>query len=339
MKVFVTGSSGFIGFHLSKKLLEKGYSIHGFDSMNKYYDVKIKKARLKILKKYKKFSFTKNKLENKKILTDSILRFKPTIIIHLAAQAGVRYSIENPKAYMDSNITGTYNIIELAKKINIKHLLIASSSSVYGANKKLPFTEIDKTETQLSIYAATKKSTESIAHSYSNIWRIPITMLRFFTVYGPWGRPDMALFKFTKGIINKKKIDIYNNGKMYRDFTFIDDIVNGITALINKAPNLNQLGKIRNDSLSPVAPFRILNIGNTKKVFLLDFINELEKQLRKKAIRNYMKMQKGDVKITVSNTSLLRKITNYNPKTNYKTGIKKFLEWYLFYYKINNKLF
>ena len=338
MKIFVTGSSGFIGFHLSKKLLEKGYSIHGFDSMNKYYDVKVKKARLKILKKYKKFSFTKNKLENKKILTDSILRFKPTIIIHLAAQAGVRYSIENPKAYMDSNITGTYNIIELAKKINIKHLLIASSSSVYGANKKLPFTEIDKTETQLSIYAATKKSTESIAHSYSNIWRVPITMLRFFTVYGPWGRPDMALFKFTKGIINKKKIDIYNNGKMYRDFTFIDDIVNGITALINKAPNLNQLGKIRNDSLSPVAPFRILNIGNTKKIFLLDFINELEKQLGKKAIRNYMKMQKGDVKITVSNTSLLRKITNYNPKTNYKTGIKKFLEWYLFYYKINNKL-
>jgi UDP-glucuronate 4-epimerase len=338
MKVFVTGSSGFIGFHLSKKLLEKGHSVKGFDSMNKYYDVKIKKARLKILKKYKKFSFTKNKLENKKILTDSILRFKPTVIIHLAAQAGVRYSIENPQVYMDSNITGTYNIIELAKKINIKHLLIASSSSVYGANKKLPFTEIDKTDTQLSIYAATKKSTESIAHSYSNIWRVPITMLRFFTVYGPWGRPDMALFKFTKGIINKKKIDIYNNGKMYRDFTFIDDIVNGITALINKAPNLNQLGKIRNDSLSPVAPFRILNIGNTKKVFLLDFINELEKQLGKKAIRNYMEMQKGDVKITVSSTRLLRKIINYNPKTNYKTGIKKFLEWYLFYYKINNKL-
>ena len=338
MKVFVTGSSGFIGFHLSKKLLEKGHSVKGFDSMNKYYDVKIKKARLKILKKYKKFSFTKNKLENKKILTDSILRFKPTIIIHLAAQAGVRYSIENPKAYMDSNITGTYNIIELAKKINIKHLLIASSSSVYGANKKLPFTEIDKTETQLSIYAATKKSTESIAHSYSNIWRVPITMLRFFTVYGPWGRPDMALFKFTKGIINKKKIDIYNKGKMYRDFTYIDDIVNGITSLINKPPNSNQLGKIRNDSLSPVAPFRILNIGNTKKVFLLDFINELEKQLGKKAIRNYMALQKGDVKTTVSSTALLKKITNYNPKTNYKTGIKKFLEWYLFYYKINKKL-
>ena len=334
MKIFVTGSSGFIGFHLSKKLLEKGHSVHGFDSMNKYYDVKIKNARLKILKKYKKFSFTKNKLENKKTLSKSISKFKPTTIIHLAAQAGVRYSIENPKAYMDSNIIGTYNIIELGKKIKIKHLLIASSSSVYGANKKLPFTEIDKTETQLSLYAATKKSTESIAHSYSNIWKIPITMLRFFTVYGPWGRPDMALFKFTKGIINKKKIDIYNKGKMYRDFTYIDDIVNGITSLINKPPNSNQLGKIKNDSLSPVAPFRILNIGNTKKVFLLDFINELEKQLGKKAIRNYMSMQKGDVKITVSNTSLLKKITKYNPKTHYKIGIKKFLEWYLFYYKI-----
>ena len=337
MKIFVTGSSGFIGFHLSKKLLEKGHNVHGFDSMNNYYDVKIKKARLKILNEYKKFSFTKNKLENNKILSKSILKFKPRVIVHLAAQAGVRYSIEKPRVYLDSNITGTYNIIELAKKVNVKHLLIASSSSVYGANKKLPFKETDKTETQISIYAATKKSTESIAHSYSHIWKIPITMLRFFTVYGPWGRPDMALFKFTKGITNRKKIDIYNNGKMYRDFTYIDDIVNGINALINKAPNLNQLGKIRNDSLSPVAPFRILNIGNTKKVYLLDFINALEKELGRKAIRNYMPMQKGDVKMTVSDTTLLKKLTGYNPKVNYKTGIKKFLEWYSVYYKINNK--
>ena len=337
MRIFVTGSSGFIGFHLSKKLLEKGHTVHGFDSMNKYYDVKLKKARLKILKEYKKFSFTKNKLENKKILSQSILKFKPTIIIHLAAQAGVRYSIENPEAYMNSNIIGTYNVIELAKKINIKHLIISSSSSVYGANKNLPFSENDKTETQLSIYAATKKSTESIAHAYSNVWKLPITILRFFTVYGPWGRPDMALFKFTKGIINKKKIDIFNNGKMYRDFTYIDDIVNGVIALMRKAPNLNQLGKIRNDSLSPVAPYRILNIGNTKKIYLLDFINELEKQLEKKAIRNYMKMQKGDVKITLSNTSLLKKIAKYNPVIDYKIGIKKFLKWYLSYYKINKK--
>ena len=205
MKIFITGSSGFIGFHLSKKLLDTGHSIHGLDSMNNYYDIKLKKARHQILKKYKKFYFTKGKIENQKILSKSILKFKPSIIIHLAAQAGVRYSIEKPRVYLDSNITGTYNIIECAKKVNIKHLLIASSSSVYGANKKFPFKEIDKTETQLSIYAATKKSTESIAHSYANIWKIPITMLRFFTVYGPWGRPDMALFKFTKGIINKKR--------------------------------------------------------------------------------------------------------------------------------------
>ena len=333
MKIFITGSSGFIGFHLSKKLLDNGHWVHGFDSMNNYYDVKLKKARLQILKKYNKFLFTKGKLENHKNLSKSILEFKPEIIVHLAAQAGVRYSIEKPRVYLDSNIIGTYNIIELAKKVNVKHLLIASSSSVYGANKKLPFKENDKTETQLSIYAATKKSTESMAHSYSNIWKIPITMLRFFTVYGPWGRPDMALFKFTKGIINKKKIDIYNRGKMYRDFTYIDDIVDGISILIKKAPNLKQFGKIKNDSLSPVAPFRILNIGNTQKVYLLDFLDALEKELGAKAKRNYMSMQKGDVKMTLSDTTLLKKLTGYNPKTNYKAGIKKFLKWYLLYYK------
>jgi len=333
MKIFITGSSGFIGFHLSKKLLDSGHSVHGFDSMNNYYDVKLKKARYKILKKYNKFLFTKNNLENQKVLSNTILKYKPKIIIHLAAQAGVRYSIEKPRVYLDSNITGTYNIIELAKKVNVKHLLIASSSSVYGANKKLPFKEIDKTETQLSIYAATKKSTESIAHSYSNIWKVPITMLRFFTVYGPWGRPDMALFKFTKGIIDNKKIDIYNKGKMYRDFTYIDDIIDGIKALINKAPNSKQLNKFKNDSLSSVAPFRVLNIGNTRKVYLLDFIDALEKELGKKAIRNYMPMQKGDVKMTLSDTTLLKKLTGYNPKTNFRLGIKNFLKWYLSYYK------
>jgi UDP-glucuronate 4-epimerase len=332
MKIFITGSSGFIGYHLSKKLLDNGHTIHGFDSMNNYYDVRLKKARYKILRKYKNFTFTKGNLENQKSINKSIVKFKPKILIHLAAQAGVRYSIDNPRLYLESNITGTYNVIESAKKVNVKHLLIASSSSVYGANKNLPFKEVDKTETQLSIYAATKKSTESIAHSYSNIWKIPITMLRFFTVYGPWGRPDMALFRFTKGIINKKKIDIYNKGKMYRDFTYIDDVVDGISALINKAPSLNQFGKIKNDSLSPVGPFRILNIGNTKKVYLLDFINAIENELGIKAIKNFMPMQKGDVKMTVSNTALLKKITNYNPKTNYKIGIKKFLKWYLEYY-------
>ena len=332
MKIFITGSSGFIGFHLSKKLLDKGHNVCGFDSMNSYYDLKLKNARYQILKKYLKFSFIKGNLENEKILDKSIQNYKPRIIIHLAAQAGVRYSIEKPRVYLDSNIIGTYNVIEASKKIKVKHLLIASSSSVYGANKKVPFKETDKTESQLSIYAATKKSTESIAHSCSSLWKVPITMLRFFTVYGPWGRPDMAYFKFTKKIINKKKIDIYNQGKMYRDFTYIDDIVDGVCLLINKAPNLNRIKKFTNDSLSSVAPFRILNIGNTQKIYLLDFINALEKEIGLKALRNYKPMQKGDVLMTLSDTSLLKKLTGYKPKTNYKVGIKKFLDWYLKYY-------
>jgi len=334
-KILVTGSSGFIGFHLSKKLLEKGIRVHGYDSMNSYYDVNLKKARYKILKRYKNFSFTKNRLENKKALEKIFKKFKPNIVIHLAAQAGVRYSIEKPRVYLDSNITGTYNIIEISKKMNVKHLIMASSSSVYGANKRIPFKETDKTETQLSIYSATKKSNESIAHSYSNIWKIPITMLRFFTVYGPWGRPDMALFKFTKGILANKKIDIYNNGKMYRDFTYVDDIVDGIKLLINKIPNNKHIGRYKNDSLSPVAPFRVLNIGNTKKVFLLDFIKEIEKALGKKAIRNYMPLQKGDVKQTLSNTNLLKSITGYKSKTNLRIGIRSFISWYKKYYNKN----
>ena len=333
MKIFITGTAGFIGFSLAKFLLESDHNVHGYDGITDYYDIKLKKNRNEILKKYKKFSFTKGMLENQTLLKKVIIKFKPEIIVHLAAQAGVRYSIKKPRVHLDSNITGTYNIIELAKKVNVKHLLIASSSSVYGANKKLPFREIDKTETQLSIYAATKKSTESIAHSYSNIWKVPITMLRFFTVYGPWGRPDMALFKFTKGIINKKKIDIYNRGKMYRDFTYIDDIVQCVSVLINKVPNIKQLGKIKNDSLSPVAPFRILNIGNTQRVYLLDFIDALERELGTKAIRNYMSMQKGDVPITFANTNLLKTLTGDLPKTDFKKGIKRFVDWYLEYYK------
>jgi len=333
MKILITGSSGFIGFHLSKLLLEKGNTIHGIDSMNNYYDVNLKKARLKILLKHKKFSFSKIDLENNKKIKNIFKKFKPKVVIHLAAQAGVRYSIDKPRVYLKSNIDGTFNVIEASHKVKVNHLIMASSSSVYGANKKIPFKEIDKTETQLSIYASTKKANESMAHSYSNIWNIPITMLRFFTVYGPWGRPDMALFKFTKGIIENKKIDIYNNGKMYRDFTYIDDIVNGIDLLINKPPSLKYKKKYKNDSLSSVAPFRVLNIGNTKKVFLLNFIKEIEKQLGKKAIRNYMPLQKGDVKQTLSDTSLLKSITKYNPKTNYKIGIKKFIDWYLKYYK------
>ena len=332
-KIFITGSSGFIGFHVAKKYLDKGFKVRGFDSMNNYYDVNLKKSRLNILKKYKNFSFTKGNLENQRILNNSIKKFKPVIIIHLAAQAGVRYSINNPDIYLNSNIYGTFNIIKVANQIKAKHLIIGSSSSVYGANKKIPFKEIDKTDHQVSFYAATKKSTESLAHSYSSLWNLPISILRFFTVYGPWGRPDMAYFKFTKNILNGKKIDIYNKGKMYRDYTYIDDIVDGIFKLTNKVPKLNSVKKYKNDSLSHVAPTRILNIGNTKKILLSDFINTLEKELKIKIKKNYMPMQKGDVLSTLSDSSLLKKITRYNPKTNYKTGIKKFLKWYLDYYK------
>ena len=332
MKIFVTGSSGFIGFHLSRKLLNKGYKIHGFDSMNDYYDIKLKRDRLKILKSFKNFSFTRDRLENKKKLEKIIKLFKPQIIIHLAAQAGVRYSIKKPQIYLNSNIIGTFNVIEASKKIKVRHLIIGSSSSVYGANKKFPFSETDKTDHQVSFYASTKKSAESLAHSYSSLWKIPITMLRFFTVYGPWGRPDMAYFKFTKKILAGNKIDIYNNGKLYRDYTYVDDIVDGICKLLNKVPSENSKKKFKKDSLSPIAPFRILNIGNTKKIYLLDFINVLEKLLNKKIKRNYLPMQKGDIHSTLSDSSLLKKITGYNPKTHYKVGIKKFLDWYLSYY-------
>jgi len=332
-KIYITGAAGFIGFHTVKKFLDKGFNVHGFDSMNNYYDVKLKKTRLSILNKYKNFSFTKGLLENQKLLNLSVTKFKPSIIIHLAAQAGVRYSIDNPDVYLNSNIIGTFNVIKIANKIGVKHLIIGSSSSVYGANKKIPFQEIDKTDHQVSFYAATKKSTESLAHSYSSLWKLPITMLRFFTVYGPFGRPDMAYYKFTKKILEGKKIDLYNRGKMYRDYTYVDDIVDGIYKLINKIPSQNSKKKFKKDSLSPVAPFRILNIGNTKKIFLLDFINTLEKELNIKIKKNYLPMQKGDVHSTLSDSSLLKRITGYNPKTNYKVGIRKFLNWYLSYYK------
>ena len=332
-KIYITGCSGFIGFHSAKKFLDKGFKVHGIDSMNNYYDVNLKKSRLKILKKYKNFSFTKGKIENKKIIDSSILKFKPSMIIHLAAQAGVRYSIKNPHTYLKSNIIGSFNIIEIARKINVKHLIIGSSSSVYGGNTKFPYKENDKTDHQISFYAATKKSVESLAHSYSALWKLPITILRFFTVYGPWGRPDMAYYKFTQNILIGRKINIFNKGEMYRDYTYIDDIVNGIFKLANKIPKQNKKLKIINDSLSPIAPFRILNIGNTKKIYLLDFINTLEKELKKKAKKKFLPMQKGDVVSTLSDTKLLKNLTNYIPKTSYKLGVKKFISWYKNYYQ------
>ena len=332
MKIFVTGTSGFIGFTLALSLLKKGHKVHGFDSINKYYDVRLKYARNKILRKFDNFRFTKGLLENEKKLKNIIVKFKPDFIIHLAAQAGVRYSLKKPRTYLSSNIIGTYNIIEIANLVKVKHLLIASTSSAYGANSKSPFSELDKADKQLSVYAATKKATESLAHSYSSLWKLPITMLRFFTVYGPWGRPDMALFKFTKAIIKRKKIDIYNNGEMYRDFTYIDDVVKAIELLIKKIPKLNSKMKIRNDSISSVAPFRIVNIGNQKKVYLKNFVKELEDVLQKKSIKNFMPMQKGDVKLTFSDTKLLKNLTGFQPKTSYKLGVRKFIDWYKSFY-------
>jgi len=332
-KILITGSSGFIGFSLALKLLKKGHKILGYDSINDYYDVNLKFSRNRILKIFKNFTFIKGELEDQKKLNKNVLSFKPEIIIHLAAQAGVRYSLDAPRKYLSTNIIGTFNIIEIAHKIKVKHLLIASSSSVYGANKQSVFKETDKTDNQLSIYAATKKSTESIAHSYSSLWKIPITMLRFFTVYGPWGRPDMAYFSFTKAIIKNKKINVYNKGEMYRDFTYIDDVTKSIELLINKIPSQNNKKKYKNDSLSNVAPFRIVNIGNQKKVYLKKFIIALENKLNKKAKKNNMSMQKGDVKKTLSNTHLLNQIINFKPKVNYIEGISGFVDWYKKYYK------
>jgi len=331
--ILITGTAGFIGFHIAKLLLEEGFTIHGYDGMTDYYDVNLKKARHEILSKYPNFSSTIGMLEDQQKLNDLAIKFQPTIIIHLAAQAGVRYSLENPRAYINSNIIGTFNVMEIAKKLNVKHLLMASTSSVYGSNLKMPFAETEKADIQLTIYSSTKKANESMAHSYSYLWKIPTTMFRFFTVYGPWGRPDMALFKFVSSILNNKPIDIYNNGEMYRDFTYIDDLVYGIKLLIETVPSENK-NIISSDSLSPVAPYRVVNIGNSNKVNLIDFVDTIEDILKKKAIRNYMPMQKGDVKATWSDCSLLKNLTNYSPKTNFRDGILKFIEWYRDYYNV-----
>ena len=332
MKILLTGSAGFIGYHVAKKMLDNGYKIFGLDNLNDYYDVNLKKARLASLQKSADYTNLIMDIGDFNQLNKVFEKHKPERIIHLAAQPGVRHSLKEPRAYINSNIYSFLNILEASRNFNIKHLVYASTSSVYGSNTRMPFSEDDRTDHPTNLYAASKKSNELMAHSYSHLFSIPVTGLRFFTVYGPWGRPDMAPLKFTKAILEGRPIDVYNNGNMERDFTYIDDIVDGIRLLINKVPNNKNFGKFNNDSLSPVAPFRILNIGNTKKVFLLDFIKEIEKVLGKKAIRNYMPLQKGDVKQTLSNTNLLKKLTGYNPKTDYKSGIKKFLNWYLNYY-------
>jgi UDP-glucuronate 4-epimerase len=330
MRVFITGTAGFIGFHLAKLLMNEGHTVHGYDGITDYYDVALKQRRHQMLKQNEHFSATEAMLEDMAGLQAAIEAFKPDMIVHLAAQAGVRYSLENPRAYVEANIIGTFNVMECARALEVRHLLMASTSSVYGANTDMPFDESQKADTPLTIYAATKKATESMGHSYAHIYNLPVTMFRFFTVYGPWGRPDMAPFKFTKAILEGMPIDIYNHGEMWRDFTYIDDLVHGIAGLMAAVPLPPEKREttVENDSLSPVAPFRIVNIGNSQKIRLLDFIEAIEKETGFKAIRNFMPMQAGDVPATWANADLLQKLTGYRPKTDLQAGIKQFVAWY-----------
>ncbi|MBO9433152.1 GDP-mannose 4,6-dehydratase [Ruegeria sp. R13_0] len=333
-RVLITGTAGFIGFHLAKLLLSEGFRVHGFDGMTDYYDVALKQRRHQMLLQNPGFTTTEDMLENHERLMQVADEFQPEVIIHLAAQAGVRYSLEEPRSYVNSNVIGTFNVMEVARQHKVQHLLMASTSSVYGANEDMPFTEVEKADTQLTIYAATKKANEAMAHSYAHLWDLPTTMFRFFTVYGTWGRPDLALYKFVDAILEDRPIDIYNHGDMYRDFTNVEDLVRGIRLLIDVPPvRPASADEVEDgDSLSPVAPHRVVNIGNGDKVRLVDFIEAIEAAIGKKAIRNYMPMQMGDVPATWANTDLLQRLTGYRPETNFKDGIAQFVAWFRDYH-------
>lgn len=334
-RVLVTGTAGFIGFHLAQLLLSEGFQVYGYDGMSDYYDVNLKRRRHQMLLQHPGFQATEGLLEDEEKLWSIAEGFQPHVIVHLAAQAGVRYSLENPRAYIDSNVIGTLNVMEAARKLGVEHLLMASTSSVYGANEDMPFTEVEKADTQLTIYAATKKANESMGHSYAHLWNLPTTMFRFFTVYGPWGRPDLALFKFVDAILDGRPIDIYNHGEMYRDFTYVTDLVRAIRLLID-VPPVRPADKDEiedGDSLSPVAPFRVVNIGNSDKVRLLDFVDAIEDELGIKAVRNYMPMQPGDVPATWADATLLQRLTGYRPQTDFKDGIAQFVAWFRDYHQ------
>ena len=334
-KILVTGSAGFIGFHLVKKLLDSGYDVIGIDNLNNYYDVKLKETRLEKIQNFieerklnERYKFFKIDLANKSSLKKLFKENTFDYVVNLAAQAGVRYSLENPDAYVESNLIGFVNLLECCREKPIKHFLFASSSSVYGMNIKQPFSTSDNTDFPISLYAATKKSNELIAHSYSHLFNIPSTGLRFFTVYGPYGRPDMAYFKFTKLIEDNKKIDIYNNGKMKRDFTYIDDIVEGVFKVM-KSPPKEMVSNITNAK----APFRLLNIGNNNPVTLDRFISAIEKSLSKKAKKNMLPMQDGDVPITFADISDLSEQFGFQPSTSIENGIDEFIKWYKLFYQ------
>ena len=338
MKILITGAAGFIGFHLSKKLLDESYQVIGIDNLNDYYDPRLKQSRLDILGKHNNFNFHKVDLKDKAAVDNIFETYQPTHVINLAAQAGVRYSIENPYAYVDSNLTGFMNILEACRNYPVEHLLYASSSSVYGGNKVAPFSTNHNVDHPVSLYAATKKSNELMAHTYSHLYGIPTTGLRFFTVYGPYGRPDMAYFSFTKDILAGKPIKVFNHGKMERDFTYIDDIVEGIVKLIDKAPAANKEWDESKDDLSTsFAPYKIYNIGNNNPVQLMRFINALESALGKEAEKVYMDMQPGDVLRTYADVSDLERDINFKPSTSIEDGLKKFVAWYEEYYNVEKQ--
>jgi UDP-glucuronate 4-epimerase len=331
----VTGAAGFIGYHISKRLLDDGWRVVGLDCMSDYYDVSLKEQRESILLQSSGYRSIHEKVESPNVLMDLFQHERPQIVIHLAAQAGVRYSMENPRAYLESNINGTFELLEAARLYPPQHMLLASTSSTYGANIDMPYQETVKADHQMSFYAATKKSTENMAHSYSHLFGLPITMFRFFTVYGPWGRPDMALFKFTKAILAGDAIEVYNHGDMSRDFTYIDDLINGMSLLIDTVPSLPDVQESSKDSVdnkSHVAPFRVVNIGNSKPEKLNDFIAAIEACTGRKARKKLLEMQAGDVPATWADTTLLEHLTGYKPTVDIHTGVKNFINWYEYYY-------
>ncbi|MBZ4688758.1 MAG: dTDP-glucose 4,6-dehydratase 2 [Cereibacter sp.] len=333
---FITGTAGFIGFHLARELLTAGFRVVGFDGMTDYYDVALKRRRHAILLQNPGFSAIEGRLEDADLVLRSIREAAPDVIVHLAAQAGVRYSLENPRSYVESNLVGTFNVMEAAREIAVGHLLMASTSSVYGGNTDMPFEESQRTDMPLTLYAATKKANEHMAHSYAHLWKIPTTMFRFFTVYGPYGRPDLALFKFVRAALAGEAIDVYNHGDMARDFTYVGDLVRGIRLLIDCPPQeAEDPAAIPEwDSLSRVAPFRVVNIGNGQTVRLLDFIEETEKALGMPIRRNMLPMQKGDVPATWANSDLLFNLTGFRPDTPIAQGIGEFVAWYREYYDL-----
>ncbi len=330
MHYFITGTAGFIGFHLARRLLADGHEVTGFDGMTPYYNVKLKQMRHAALAQYPAFTPVIAMLEDRAAVEEAMAAAKPDVVIHLAAQAGVRYSLENPQSYLTSNVTGSYNIIELAERHKVKHLMLASTSSIYGANPTVPFRETDRADEPLTIYAATKKSMELMAHAHAHLYKTPTTAFRFFTVYGPWGRPDMALFKFVDLMLNDQPIEIYGEGQMSRDFTYIDDLVEAIVRISHVIPDeSNRVADDGIETLSRQAPFRLVNIGGGQPETLMDFVALVEKALGQPAIRHMLPMQKGDVPRTYAAPDLLQTLTGYTPTTKLEDGVKAFVEWYL----------